>query len=35
VRVAVASSEGPPELRKAADVVVDGPAELLALLKEL
>jgi trehalose 6-phosphate phosphatase len=35
VRVAVASEEGPPALRAAADVVVDGPehlAELLALL---
>jgi trehalose 6-phosphate phosphatase len=29
VRVAVASAEGPPELREAADLVVDGPAELL------
>jgi trehalose 6-phosphate phosphatase len=29
VRVAVASGEGPPELREAADLVVDGPAELL------
>jgi trehalose 6-phosphate phosphatase len=35
VRVAVASAEGPPELREAADVVVDGPAELLALLQRL
>ena len=29
VRVAVASSEGPPELREAADLVVDGPVEFL------
>jgi trehalose 6-phosphate phosphatase len=35
VRVAVASAEGPPELREAADVIVDGPAELLALLQRL
>jgi trehalose 6-phosphate phosphatase len=35
VRVAVASPEGPPELREAADVVVDGPAELLSLLQRL
>ena len=35
VRVAVASPEGPLELREAADVVVDGPAELLELLKRL
>jgi trehalose 6-phosphate phosphatase len=35
VRVAVASDEGPPELRVAADVVVEGPAELLELLKRL
>jgi trehalose 6-phosphate phosphatase len=35
VRVAVASAEGPPELREAADVVVDGPAELLQLLQRL
>lgn len=35
VRVAVASPEGPPELREAADVVVDGPAELLELLRSL
>ena len=35
VRVAVASAEGPRELREAADVVVDGPAELLALLQRL
>jgi trehalose 6-phosphate phosphatase len=35
VRVAVASPEGPAELREAADVVVDGPAELLRLLRRL
>jgi trehalose 6-phosphate phosphatase len=35
VRIAVASLEGPPELRAAADVVVDGPRELLAVLKRL
>lgn len=35
VRVAVASDEGPPELRGAADVVVDGPAGVLELLKRL
>jgi trehalose 6-phosphate phosphatase len=35
VRVAVASPERPPELREAADLVVDGPAELLELLKRL
>lgn len=35
VRVAVASPEGPTELREAADVVVGGPAELLQLLKRL
>ncbi|HEX4930656.1 MAG TPA: trehalose-phosphatase [Gaiellaceae bacterium] len=35
VRVAVASAEGPPELREAADIVVDGPAELRELLKFL
>jgi trehalose 6-phosphate phosphatase len=35
VRVAVASPEGPPELREAADVVVDGPAGALELLKSL
>jgi trehalose 6-phosphate phosphatase len=35
VRVAVASAEGPPELREAADLVVDGPAGALELLKEL
>ena len=35
VRVAVASAEGPAGLREAADIVVDGPAELLKLLKRL
>jgi trehalose 6-phosphate phosphatase len=35
VRVAVASPEGPSELREAADVVVGGPAELLELLRRL
>jgi trehalose 6-phosphate phosphatase len=35
VRVAVASSESPPELREAADIVVDGPAGLLELLRTL
>ena len=35
VRVAVSSNEGPPELREAADIVVDGPAELLTLLRGL
>ena len=35
VRVAVASPEGPPELRQAADLVVDSPAELLELLQML
>ena len=35
VRVAVASPEGPVELREAADIVVDGPAELLELLRRL
>jgi trehalose 6-phosphate phosphatase len=35
VRVAVSSPEGPPGLREAADVVVDGPAELLELLRTL
>jgi trehalose 6-phosphate phosphatase len=35
VRVAVASDEGPPELREAADVVVDGPAGVLDLLQRL
>ena len=32
VRVAVASAEGPPELREAADIVVGGPAEVVQLL---
>jgi trehalose 6-phosphate phosphatase len=35
VRVAVDSSEAPPELVEAADIVVDGPAGLLALLRRL
>jgi trehalose 6-phosphate phosphatase len=35
VRVAVASPEGPAALREAADIVVDGPAELLELLRLL
>jgi len=35
VRVAVTSSEGPPGLRDAADVVVDSPEELLDLLRQL
>ncbi len=35
VRVAVASPEAPPELREAADVVVESPAELLELLRML
>jgi trehalose 6-phosphate phosphatase len=35
VRVAVASAEGPRELREAADIVVDSPAEFLALLRSL
>ena len=35
VRVAVASAEGPAELREAADLVVDGPAEMLQLLRSL
>jgi trehalose 6-phosphate phosphatase len=35
VRVAVASDEAPNELRETADVVVDGPAELLELLRRL
>jgi trehalose 6-phosphate phosphatase len=35
VRVAVASPEGPPELREAADLVVDGPAGALELLRSL
>lgn len=35
VRVAVASPEGPAELREAADIVVDGPAAMLELLRQL
>jgi trehalose 6-phosphate phosphatase len=35
VRVAVASSEGPPELLRKADIVVQGPAGLLDLLRAL
>jgi trehalose 6-phosphate phosphatase len=35
VRVAVASAEGPPALREAADIVVEGPAALLDLLRSL
>jgi trehalose 6-phosphate phosphatase len=35
LRVAVASSEGPVELREAADLVVASPAELLELLRTL
>jgi trehalose 6-phosphate phosphatase len=35
VRVAVASDEGPPKLREAADLVVDGPAGVLELLRRL
>jgi trehalose 6-phosphate phosphatase len=35
VRVAVASAEGPTELRGAADVVVGGPAEMVELLRRL
>jgi trehalose 6-phosphate phosphatase len=35
VAVAVASAEGPSELREAADVVVDSPAEFLELLRGL
>jgi trehalose 6-phosphate phosphatase len=35
VRVAVASREGPRELQEAADLVVEGPAGLVELLKEL
>jgi trehalose 6-phosphate phosphatase len=35
VRVAVASPEGPAELREAADIVVGGPAELVELLRQL
>jgi trehalose 6-phosphate phosphatase len=35
VRVAVAAAEGPDELRTAADIVVDSPAALFELLREL
>ncbi len=35
VRVAVASSEGPPALREAADLVVESPAAFLELLRSL
>jgi trehalose 6-phosphate phosphatase len=35
VRVAVASPEGPAELREAADIVVGGPAEFVELLRRL
>jgi trehalose 6-phosphate phosphatase len=35
VRIAVASPEGPAELRAAADVVVDGPPAMLELLRSL
>jgi trehalose 6-phosphate phosphatase len=35
VKVAVASAEGPPELRAQADVVVEGPAGLVELLRTL
>jgi trehalose 6-phosphate phosphatase len=35
VRVAVVSDEGPTELGLAADLLVDGPVELLALLRQL
>jgi trehalose 6-phosphate phosphatase len=35
VRVAVASAEGPPELRAAADLVVPSPAALLVVLRAL
>ena len=35
VAVAVSSPEGPAELREAADVVVDGPAEFLEVLRSL
>jgi trehalose 6-phosphate phosphatase len=35
LRIAVASTEGPPELKAAADIVVDSPAELLSLLRRL
>jgi trehalose 6-phosphate phosphatase len=35
VRIAVASAEGPPELREAADIVVESPADLVELLRRL
>ena len=35
VRVAVASAEGPPDLREAADIVVGGPVEVVQLLRRL
>jgi trehalose 6-phosphate phosphatase len=35
VRVAVASEEGPPELLRRADVVVESPAAFLELLRKL
>jgi trehalose 6-phosphate phosphatase len=35
VRIAVASAEGPPQLRDAADIVVESPAELVELLRGL
>jgi trehalose 6-phosphate phosphatase len=35
VRIAVASAEGPPALREAADIVVESPAELAELLRQL
>jgi trehalose 6-phosphate phosphatase len=34
-RIAVASAEGPAELAEAADLVVEGPAELVSLLRRL
>ena len=34
-RIAVASAEGPPKLREAADIVVESPAELAELLRRL
>ncbi len=35
VRIAVASPDGPPELRDAADIVVDGPGAMLEVLRAL
>jgi trehalose 6-phosphate phosphatase len=35
LRIAVASAEGPPELREAADLVVESPDELAGLLRRL